>query len=140
GFGDIFDAMGRKDRHTEFVTTRDQRRENRFSAVADRKQFPRFFPLQRDAQRFEPFHRRGFVERRENVSNDISRAVEILQGDSIVRDVAPPAARDQDFGTDGSSAVENDDAQWRARFVPRLGGEDGGGQAGGAGADDRDVI
>ena len=97
-----------------------ERVQDRVRVVGRRKELARVLALEFDAVRLEKPHRvfdRELAQHRADCAGGAAR-VRLLV-DSVVRDIAAPAARDEDLGADHARAVERDDARARAPGVDR---------------------
>jgi len=123
-----------RDDHTRLGSRSQQRVEDRARAIGHREQLAGFLALQIDAERPEEIDRGGHVERTEDLTDRIAVPVEVFGMHNVVRDVASPAAGNQDLRADAFRAVERDDAS----ALPRS--EDRGHQAGRTGTHDCHIV
>jgi hypothetical protein len=81
------------------------------SLVADGKQFTSGFCFQGNSQRIKPSDRCLFVKSAEDSINNFSVPVKIGSGHLLIGHIAAPTARDQNFGSNGFGAIEENNAK-----------------------------
>ncbi len=119
------------------VRFREQRVKNVAGAVRIREQLAVGLFVQRDAELAKESDRLADGEGAQNLSNDRAAAApEVPVRDNGVGHVAARSAADENFGAGSPCGVEEGDAQRGCKTAR----EDGGGQARGAGPDDRHVA
>ena len=134
---DTADAVARAQLDARGRRLAQQRREHVAGAVRIREELAVGFFVKRDADGAEEADRVGDGKAAQDApDHGPAAAVEVGVGDRGVGDVAPSAAAHEDLGARPLRAVEEDDRSRRIQTA----GEDGGRQAGRAGADDRRVI
>ena len=88
--------------------------------VGRRKELARLLALELNAVRLEEAHRVFDGELAQDRADRARRAARVgLLVDRVVRDIAAPAACDEDLGADDARAVECDDARSRAASMDR---------------------
>ncbi len=141
GAGDIGDAVIGAQLHAGVAHRAEQRLEHGRGLVRDGEQLAGRLALEAHVQIGE--ERDGLLngEGAQHAGDDVGRrAEEVGRFDEVVRDVAAPAAGDQDLGTDARRAVDRDDACRLRGVTYGAAGGDRGHHARGADADDRDVA
>ena len=101
--------MAGQDLDIQIPASTDQGIQDRPGSVSDGKQLAGLFPLELHAKRGKPLNGGLNGKGRQHFSDQYPRPMKVFRAHFVMGDVAPPSARNQNFGSDRRGPIQQHD-------------------------------